>query len=143
MSDVSQLFTESKWASALFDCRPFNICILGFCCPCFLFGKTRSRIKGNNPSEFTYWNENCCHWFCLSLCSCQGVIQALERTKIRNKFNIDGWCIGDWCGACCCPCCSLIQEEKEVLVRTQADGYQKVPGMTAGYLQRESVIERD
>lgn len=39
----------------------------------------------------------------------------------------------DFVGACCCPCCGLVQEEKESLLRVGgqggASGYQANPGM--------------
>ncbi|EDN06614.1 hypothetical protein I7I51_07350 [Histoplasma capsulatum] len=48
---------------------------------------------------------------------------------MRSRFNIEGTCIGDWCGAICCPCCTLVQEEKEMVQRVMEQGYQPVIDM--------------
>jgi len=37
---------------------------------------------------------------------------------MRQKYGIEGSSCGDFATACCCPCCELIQEEKESILRT-------------------------
>jgi hypothetical protein len=62
----------------------------------------------------------------------------LQRSEVRGKYNLEGSGLGDCCRPYCCPCCELMQEEKELLLRTNssaqpAHGYQKNEGgMTYG-----------
>lgn len=37
---------------------------------------------------------------------------------MREKYGIEGSTLGDFCGALCCACCQLVQEDKESIVRT-------------------------
>lgn len=52
----------------------------------------------------------------------------MKRQEIREKYGIKGSGGSDCFEAYCCPCCSLIQQEKEVERRSQAgpvvQGYQ-------------------
>lgn len=43
-----------------------------------------------------------------------------KRTEIREKYGIKGDGTSDCCAAYWCACCTLIQHEKEVKVRTAA-----------------------
>lgn len=42
---------------------------------------------------------------------------ALQRADIRAKYNLQGSCLVDIATACCCGCCDLIQQDKEVAHR--------------------------
>lgn len=61
----------------------------------------------------------------------------MQRGNTREKHSIEGNIFGDFCASCCCGCCTLIQEEKESIVRVegidpktgQAYQYQPVSGM--------------
>jgi PLAC8 family len=44
----------------------------------------------------------------------------LKRKEIRGQFLLKGDEVEDCLLSGCCPCCSLIQQEKEVLERQQA-----------------------
>lgn len=58
-----------------------------------------------------------------------------QRSKIRQQYGIKGSTTGDCCVAYWCPCCSTVQNDKEVVARTQGlvtDGYQQEGGMQAG-----------
>ena len=53
------------------------------------------------------------------------------------RFNIKGSCLGDFFTALCCPCCVLVQNEKEIDERSKEIaafgatglGYQQTTGM--------------
>jgi len=57
----------------------------------------------------------------------------MKRQEIREKFGIEGSGGSDCFTAYCCPCCALIQQEKEVIKRTSSgpvvSGYKPQPGM--------------
>jgi len=41
----------------------------------------------------------------------------LHRSQQRERHGIEGSAFSDFCGSLCCACCTLIQEEKESVVR--------------------------
>jgi PLAC8 family len=41
----------------------------------------------------------------------------MQRSNTRAKYGIEGNACEDWLAACCCPCCALVQEDKEAFVR--------------------------
>lgn len=45
------------------------------------------------------------------------VLEALQRSQIRAKYNLKGSFITDLAAACCCVLCDLTQQEKETKFR--------------------------
>ncbi|KAI9804180.1 MAG: hypothetical protein M1825_001582 [Sarcosagium campestre] len=119
---------------------PFNTCCLGYWCPCILFGKTQQRIKDPALQNYEVVNGNCMGWAALGYCGCFWILQMIKRGEMREQYNIDGSGAGDCFGAYCCPLCGLMQEEKEVIHRTQ--GAAPVPVTAAqGYQKNESTMQ--
>ena len=58
----------------------------------------------------------------------------MQRADIRHKYNLQGDFVTDLLTSCCCGCCSLIQQEKEVEIRERELGekaaYVKPEGMS-------------
>lgn len=59
---------------------------------------------------------------CLLFCgsSCFGVHwipTAMQRQNIREKYNLEGSCVKDLVASFCCPCCTLMQSDKEAAHR--------------------------
>jgi hypothetical protein len=56
----------------------------------------------------------------------------MDKGHIKAKYEIEGVIVEDLLATLCCPCCSLVQAEKEVLHRQQQGqtGYTKQDGMT-------------
>ena len=57
-----------------------------------------------------------------------------QRSRIRQQYGIKGSTTSDCCVAYWCPSCSTVQNDKEVVFRTQGlvtDGYQQEGGMQA------------
>lgn len=97
------------------DCK---VCLCAsFCSPC-LFGRTQAVLKrkGSEFPEDEYFNGACCGYYCLTyLTGIGGLIwQALRRTEIREKYNLEGSACGDWAVSCCCCPCGLAQDDMEV-----------------------------
>lgn len=72
--------------------------------------------------------------------SCFGVWcipTTMQAGNIREKYNLEGSCCGDFCKSFCCPCCAVMQHEKEVDAREallghsnkQQQAYHSQPGM--------------
>jgi len=57
----------------------------------------------------------------------------MQRADIRQKYNLQGDFVTDLLTSCCCGCCSLIQQEKEVEYR------EKELGSKVGYTKPETM----
>ena len=55
-----------------------------------------------------------------------------QRGQVREKYGIEGSGCGDCCTAFWCPCCAMVQNDKEVRTRSSGvntSGYQPQSGM--------------
>lgn len=41
-------------------------------------------------------------------------MMAMQRQEVREKYRLQGSCLSDLAISCCCGCCSLVQQDKEV-----------------------------
>lgn len=75
--------TEQKWhASYCGFCSPFDLCMKAWCCPCFVYGKTKHRMQSNgNMNGYDSMNSS------VSPCT-----PHLSFTK-QNKLMADNVCI--------------------------------------------------
>jgi hypothetical protein len=55
-------------------------------------------------------------------CGLSFILSMVKRGDMRQHYNLDGSGLGDCMRAYCCQCCSLIQEEKEALLRNAEMG---------------------
>lgn len=120
------------WESGLCDCcSPMGTCCWGFWLPCCLFGKTQSRLADPALKEHSYLNGNCCLYYLTAQVGFHWVLLMIRRGEIRNRFGIEGSGCGDCCTSYWCPCCVMIQHEKEVEVQSERvqTGYQAPAGM--------------
>ncbi|KAI9794478.1 MAG: hypothetical protein M1833_000391 [Piccolia ochrophora] len=131
-----------EWRNGFWDCcSPSGTCCMGYWCPCILFGKTQHRLKDPTLQSYDTFNGNCIGWWALTCVGLQWAFQMMKRGELREQYNLDGSGFKDCCGAYCCPCCGLVQEEKEVLFRTQG-AVQPVPtGAAQGYQKNEAQMQ--
>jgi len=115
---------------AFFD--PVELCCVTWCCPCVTFGKTHHRLRKDpslkdysavNPSCLAFWVST---MFCGHLC-----LQTLQRHDVRTKYHLQGDCAMDLLRACCCPCCDLIQQEKEAAYHALSNVEMEQPAVQA------------
>ncbi|KAL2809131.1 hypothetical protein BJX63DRAFT_435442 [Aspergillus granulosus] len=136
---------------------PIDTCLMGWCCPCILFGKTQSRLEDPSLSNYSPINDNCLIWCGLNCCGASFLIRTKKRDELRKRYNItethlervlkmepgtiktkhgvEGSLVEDCLGSFFCPCCGVVQEEKEVVKLLQDGaqvdpGYKKTTGMT-------------
>lgn len=70
----------------------------------------------------------------------QCIYQGLRRTDKKRAWGIeDGNGFMDFCGACCCPCCGLVQEEKEALLRNAGVDVRVKEEKGKGYEKRDQM----
>lgn len=141
-----------KWrASYCGFCSPFSLCMKTWCCPCFVYGKTKHRLQANGDmTGYDSMNGSVgflsspalsirslpleqrnvcltihviqCWLFCGALCCGLTWIPIwLSRSDMRKKHNLEGNGCTDCLSACCCPLCDLVQQEKEAETR-EAEG---------------------
>ncbi|EAS32318.3 uncharacterized protein CIMG_03342 [Coccidioides immitis RS] len=121
--------SSSEWSHSFWACcSPVDKCLCACLLPCCLFGRTQSRLQ--NPAEKpSSFNGMCCGWCCLSMVGCSCILQGLQRGRMRDQYGINGSTFMDFFASCCCPCCGLLQEEKEAVARIESSGYQPPQGM--------------
>lgn len=133
---------NGQWRHGLCGCET-SICALGICCPCMLYGKTEYRLSRRaakkDPTDllgYTTCNGACglmavacglqCQWIaclcliCLLTDRDTGVLAAIERTRIRKAFSLEGSIGSDCLTSLCCCCCVLMQNEREVRDREES-----------------------
>lgn len=122
------------------------------CCACFvpycLFGKTSSRLKGDQKDSSCNFDikyhqipfvklrtiliihVQCYVFSLLSYYVLQWVPLMLKRRSIRKHFHIKGSGYRDCMALLCCPCCVLVQQEKQSKFRIEpAQTYNPVRNM--------------
>ncbi|PGH26698.1 hypothetical protein AJ80_01644 [Polytolypa hystricis UAMH7299] len=156
---MSASMPSSNWSNSFWQFwNPLDTCLMGWFCPCILFGKTQARLADPTLKDYSPINDNCLIFCGLSCFAASALIQAKKRDELRKKYNItehhleaflkmqpgecktkhgvEGSLVEDFLGAFCCRCCGLVQEEKEVLLRLQngkegeGKGYQMAEGMS-------------
>ncbi|CVL06408.1 related to DUF614 domain protein [Fusarium mangiferae] len=122
---------SQDWQNGLSGCcSPLDSCLLSTCLPCIIFGRTSQRL--DNPSGPIESINSDCAIFCAiqSFTGCGWIYNMMKRREIREKYGIEGSGMGDCCTSFWCLCCALVQQDKEVKVRTvpayDAQGYQPV-----------------
>ncbi|KAL4813288.1 hypothetical protein BDW67DRAFT_187849 [Aspergillus spinulosporus] len=139
-----------SWSHSFWEFwTPIDTCLMAWCCPCVLFGKTQARLDDSTLANYSPINENCLIWCGLNCCAASFLIQTKKRSELRKKYgitethlerllgmqtgdikrkhNIEASLVEDCLGSFCCPCCGLVQTEKEV-VSLQREGVQPLPG---------------
>ncbi|KAL4976889.1 PLAC8 family-domain-containing protein [Aspergillus desertorum] len=102
---------NKEWNYSLFDCcSPGSLCFLTCCLPCLTFGRTQARAQDPTLRSYSSINSECLIFTGLTLCC-----------EMREKHGIDGSCCRDCCATFSCGCCTLVQEEKEMELRTRPE----------------------
>jgi Cys-rich protein (TIGR01571 family) len=98
--------TRNEFSAHMCTCclNDAGVCIQGCLCPCWLFGKNIEHSTGESCAK------NClCYVLCCGPCN-----HASHRRRLRLKYNLKNDCCGDCCNTVFCPCCSLIQDAREL-----------------------------
>ncbi|KOS21709.1 Cell number regulator 1 [Escovopsis weberi] len=75
------------WATSLFGCLcPADLCLLSFCCPCVVFGKTHHRVnKRSDMRGYEPVNVSCLLFFGTGLFGFQWIFEALQRAELEKE----------------------------------------------------------
>ncbi|KAI0478365.1 PLAC8 family protein [Xylaria cf. heliscus] len=105
------------WQLGICNCSPCGSCMLAFCVPCLLVGRTASRLKDPTSESPDMFNGDCLIHGFLTLIGSGWIYSMIKRVDIRERFMIPGSQFGDCCTAFWCQCCQIIQADNEVKVR--------------------------
>lgn len=140
--DPIQQTKGGTWKHGLCDCGDLGTCCTGLFCPCILYGKTQYRLTQKSdrkdPTNMLGYEtlNGSCTVFAI-LCGCNGILAAIQHTRVRKSYGIPGSVGSDCVRGLCCSCCTLAQDEKEVkyreghrsgLVRTAMTNQYATPG---------------
>ncbi|KAI1276767.1 PLAC8 family-domain-containing protein [Xylaria sp. FL0933] len=125
---------QREWQTGICSCGPCSSCLLAWCLPCILLGRTSERIRDPTMETADMLNSDCLiHGAISCFTGCGWIYAMLKRGEIRERYGIEGSGCGDCCVSFWCSCCALIQQDNEVKIRQQAQpivqGYQAQPGM--------------
>ena len=83
-------------------CETKKLCLFTACCPCYTNGKTAESLG----LDF--------YVCCIGYFFCDCLVSALVRRKVRQSKRIDGRLRDDCLIHCLCPCCALVQDNREI-----------------------------
>ncbi|RAH77004.1 DUF614 domain protein [Aspergillus japonicus CBS 114.51] len=120
----NQAIQGGSWKTSLCGCTNIGSCFLGLFCPCISYGKTQHRLqtmsRGDDPTNMLAYNV--CNGSCTVMalfCGCQWLLAAIQHRRVRKAYKIEGDFISDCIRATCCTCCTLIQDEVEIIKREE------------------------
>merc|ERR1711990_999491 len=104
-----------EWKASGFGCfSNIKNCMLGWCCPCVLYGQTNDILE-----EHTCMSAGavfCCLPWCTICCYAPG-----RRGKMRETLNLPESPCNDCLWWICCPHCANCQEANELKERNITD----------------------
>lgn len=113
---------DPHWRTGL--CEPDTVCCMGIICPCMVYGKTMYRLsrraQKQDPTDMLGYES--CNGSCALMsfgCGFQSLLAAIQRTRIRKLYHLEGSFGTDCLKACCCCCCVIMQDEREVREREE------------------------
>ena len=130
---------DPHWKNGL--CEPDTLCCMGLVCPCMVYGKTMYRLsrkaQKQDPTDLLGYES--CNGSCglmAAACGFQctqtprfkfismadhgaGILAAIQRTRIRKLYHLEGSIGTDCVKSMCCCCCVIMQNEREVRDREE------------------------
>ncbi|RUP43959.1 PLAC8 family-domain-containing protein [Jimgerdemannia flammicorona] len=102
------------WKHGLFDCfGDCGLCCQTWCCPCVTYGQTKEKLLGDGSC----FSQGAIYCLVGSFTGLSFILGFMNRGEMRARFGIAGDSCGDVLTHCCCGCCALIQENREVNAR--------------------------
>jgi len=102
---------SQPWRVGLFGCfEEIPTFLMGWCCPCYLFGQNAEQIDGSNKIKM------CVGYACLSGCSLCCILHKPLRQQLRGAYGLEEK-PSDFLATCCCSVCANCQEAREMKQR--------------------------
>jgi len=112
--------TAQSWHTRFVEFfNPIDTCFITCCCPCVTFGKTHHRLHHDPQlTDYSAVNPSCLGFWLTACCGGALVMLVLQRHEVKTRYGLTGDFPIDCLRACCCGCCDLIQQDKEVEYQT-------------------------
>ncbi|CAZ85350.1 unnamed protein product [Tuber melanosporum] len=142
----NQQHGREEYHHGLCDCfSDFSTCCVGYWCPCILYSRTNHRLKTSPNSNLNDFHN--CNGHCITFCvlgPISWIFTTLQRTRIREKYRLEGSLASDCGKAYCCVMCTLVQDEREVRDREDERRRFAGPGSgvvgDGGYRRQETMV---
>ncbi|BAE60615.1 unnamed protein product [Aspergillus oryzae RIB40] len=109
---------QNEWSNGFWDC----------CSPAGTSNVYRTQASGAVVSPAV---SSCCLYYLTAQVGFHWVLLMIRRGEIRQRFGIEGSGVSDCCSSYWCPCCVIVQQEKEIEAQSERlqTGYQAPAGM--------------
>ncbi len=98
---------QEPWQNDTFSCfDDYGLCVLTFCLPCYTIGQNADALGEDGLTVGLLYGIGCL------------AVGPVLRWRIRQKQNLMGNMIADVLLHALCPCCALIQENKQLYEKT-------------------------
>ncbi|XP_010271278.1 PREDICTED: protein PLANT CADMIUM RESISTANCE 2-like isoform X1 [Nelumbo nucifera] len=106
---------QYPWSSGLFDCfNDCESCCLTLWCPCITFGRIAEIVSKGSSSCVGSASLYTLIWVLLG---CPWIYSCTYRSMLRQQFSLQETPCADCLVHCCCDCCALCQEYRELKQR--------------------------
>lgn len=116
MSGQTPAKGSGGWNVSLYHCSPGSAVFESIMRPWVVYAEAEERLR--NPYLNNYDGSNAGCGVCCQLTLLPCVYVSKQRTKIREKYGIQGSPTGDFCTATWCTCCALVQHNEEIASRS-------------------------
>ena len=100
---------EHGWHTELCACQEdVPSCLVSWRFPAAQFGLNKQRMDDSSCFD------SCCAYALLQICCQCWVVHAPYRRSLRAKYGLEEAPHSDCLVVCCCPCCALAQEAREL-----------------------------
>jgi len=103
------------------NCCSSKFWFLACCCPCFAYGKNRTRLlyltenHVAHPEGGDSFGGECLTFWLLNACFGAGwIMELLNRGDVRRRYHITGNGCSDCCAAWACSPCSMTQIDAQI-----------------------------
>merc|ERR1711966_329183 len=111
MGSAREMAGKEGWQASGFGCfSNIGNCMMGWCCPCVLYGKTNDILEENTCLSASAFF--CCLTWCTICCYAPG-----RRERMREVLNLPAAPCNDCIFWVCCPHCANCQEANELAAR--------------------------
>lgn len=118
-SDSPTVGGTQEWKHGLFQCLgDVGLTLVSCFMPCTVYARNNSRYQHLLMNDGVPHPElgDTCNKDCLmsAVCCIGWYLESRTRTRIRERYSIEGSRLGDTLAACCCAPCALTQESRQL-----------------------------
>ncbi|KAL4586733.1 hypothetical protein LXL04_011377 [Taraxacum kok-saghyz] len=101
-----------QWSTGLCDCgSDYSSCCMTCWCPCISFGQIAEIVDKGNTSCGVH---GALYSILCLFTGCECIYSFIYRSKLRHQYMLPESPCNDCLVHCCCECCALCQEYREL-----------------------------